>query len=111
MLKILDISKNSIVLIDETYVSFAEESFIDILKSYKNVVIVRSFSKDYALAGLRIGYIISDSKIIEYIRRISSPFSVNNIAAIAAVATLEDKEYFESVKKQIKESKKILLKV
>ena len=108
LLKILDSSKNSIVLIDETYSSYTQEQFHDLVNDYDNVLICRSFSKDYALAGLRLGYIISNKQNIDYIRRIYSPYSVNNIAAKAAVAAIDDKEYFEYVKNQILESRKLL---
>jgi HAD superfamily hydrolase (TIGR01548 family) len=66
-------------------------------------------SKDYALAGLRIGYIISAPENIEYIKRIFSPFSVNSLAAKAAIAALNDKDYFSWMKDQISQSKTILL--
>lgn len=108
LLKILNKAKNSIVLLDETYSSFAKEQFHDLVTDYKNLIITRSMSKDYALAGLRIGYIISNPENIELIRRIISPYSVNNIAAIAAVAALKDKEFFADMKAKIQESKKIL---
>jgi len=65
-------------------------------------------SKDFAIAGLRLGYIISNPQNIEYIKRIISPFSVNVLAAKAGVAAIEDKDYFDSVKAQINESKNIL---
>jgi len=108
LIRIIEKAKNSIVLIDETYSSFAKEQFHDLTFKYKNVIITRSMSKDYALAGLRIGYIISDPENIEYIRRIISPYSVNTLAAKAAIAALNDKEYFNWMKDQINQSKKIL---
>ena len=108
LIRIIESAKNSIILIDETYSSYGKEQFSDLVSKYSNVIICRSFSKDYALAGLRLGYIISNSQNIEYIKRIYSPYSVNNIAAKAGIAALEDKEYFEYVKSQIIESKRIL---
>jgi histidinol-phosphate aminotransferase len=108
LLKVLDKANNSIVLLDETYSSFAKEQFHDLVSKYNNLIITRSMSKDYALAGLRIGYIISKPENIELIRRIISPYSVNNIASIAAVAALKDKDFFASMKSKIQESKIIL---
>ncbi|MDD3014853.1 MAG: histidinol-phosphate transaminase, partial [Candidatus Gastranaerophilales bacterium] len=108
LVKIIKKTENGIVLIDETYSSFAKEQFHDLTFKYKNVIIIRSMSKDYALAGLRIGYIISAPENIEYIRRIISPYSVNALAAKAAIAAINDKDYFNWVKDQINQSKKIL---
>jgi len=108
LIKIIEKAKNSIILIDETYSSFAKEHFQDLTLKYKNVIIIRSMSKDYALAGLRIGYIISAPENIEYIRRIYSPFSVNSLAAKAAIAALNDKDYFNWMRDQINQSKTIL---
>lgn len=108
LVKIINRTVNGIVMIDETYSSFAKEQFHDLAFEYKNVVITRSMSKDYALAGLRVGYIISSVENIEYIRRIISPYSVNALAAKAAIAAINDRDYFENMKAQIKESKAIL---
>jgi len=108
LVKIIEKAKNSIVMVDETYSSFAKEQFQDLALKYKNVIITRSMSKDYALAGLRLGYIISDPENIEYIRRIISPFSVNSLAARAAIAAINDREYFNWMKDQINQSKQIL---
>ncbi|MDD3150111.1 MAG: aminotransferase class I/II-fold pyridoxal phosphate-dependent enzyme [Candidatus Gastranaerophilales bacterium] len=108
LLKIIDNAKNSIILIDETYTNYTGKSYANLVKPHSNVIVVKSMSKDFAIAGLRLGYIISDAQNIEYVRRISSPFSVNVLAAKAAVAALNDIEHFEYVKKQVEEAKKVL---
>lgn len=109
LFKILDKAKNSYVLIDETYSNYSEQSYTDLLKEYKNVLVAKSMSKDFAIAGLRLGYIISCAENIDYIKRIMSPFSVNVLAAKAGVAAIADVEYFEGVKSQVRESKQILI--
>lgn len=109
LIRIIEAAPNIPVLVDETYSSYAKEKFTDLAEKYSNVIIVRSMSKDFALAGLRIGYIISQSQNIEYIRRIISPFSVNTMAVKAGIAALTDKAYFENVKNQIFEAKKLLI--
>jgi len=108
LIKILEKAKDSLVLIDQTYSNYAKESYTDLVYKYNNVLITKSMSKDFAIAGLRLGYIISNPQNIEYIKRIISPFSVNVLAAKAGVAAIEDKDYFDSVKAQINESKNIL---
>ncbi|MCK7521147.1 MAG: aminotransferase class I/II-fold pyridoxal phosphate-dependent enzyme [Ignavibacteriales bacterium] len=108
IVKILENAPNSIVLIDETYSTYTENRFTDLVFKYDNALIIRSMSKDFALAGLRLGYIISQKQNIEIIKRIISPFSVNNIAAKAGIAALEDVEYMDFVKKDVQKSKELL---
>lgn len=108
LIKILEKAKHCPVLIDETYSAYAKERFTDLVEKYENAVIVRSMSKDYGLAGLRLGYIISNRTNIDYIRRIASPYSVNSMAVKAGIAALTDQAYFDSVKARIDESRKIL---
>lgn len=108
MEKIISFSKDKVVLIDETYGNYTNSSYKEYARKYDNVFVVKSFSKDFGLAGLRLGYVISDEKNIKYLKSVVSPFSVNSIAAKAGVAALEDIEYFDFVKSQIEKSKEIL---
>lgn len=108
MLKVLNAADGRYVLVDETYVSYAEESFIDLLNQYPNLLIARSMSKDFALAGLRLGYLIASEENIEYIRRVIRPFCVNNLAVKAACAALDDVEHLNYCVAQVKESRKLL---
>ncbi|EKE02749.1 MAG: histidinol-phosphate transaminase [uncultured bacterium] len=108
LLKIINTAPNSIILIDETYSTYAKETFVDLACQYNNVIITRSMSKDFALAGLRLGYIITNKQNINYLKRAISPYSVNTLAAKAGIAALEDIEHIVSVKKQIQESKYLL---
>lgn len=103
--KILKKSENKVVLIDETYANYAGKSYKKYVNEYDNVFIVRSFSKDFALAGMRLGYIISNAENILNLKKVVSPFSVNAFAMQAGIAALEDINYFELVKKEILESK------
>ena len=69
------------------------------MKDFPNLVITRSFSKAYGLAGLRVGYSISSEEIADYLNRIRQPFNVNLIAQEAAIAALSDADFLaESVK-------------
>lgn len=103
-----NVSSETVVLIDETYSSYAGKSFIKLLDTYENIIIARSMSKDFAIAGLRLGYLISHPQNIEYIRRVASPFSVNIAAAKAGIAALSDVEHFRKVKTEIEKSREIL---
>lgn len=98
--KIIDASSdNTLIVIDEAYYEYAKSNsdYPDFLKLYKlpNVVILRTFSKAYALAGLRIGYAVANSEIIGYLNRTRPPFNVNIIAQAAAITALKDDEHLK----------------
>lgn len=106
--QILKAAKDKLVIFDETYAGYCSTSMIPKINKYDNLAVVKSFSKDFALAGLRVGYIISHEERIKVLKTVISPYSVNAAACIAAKAALSDIEYFEKVKKEIEKSKQIL---
>jgi len=108
--KIIEKATNSLVVIDETYATYANKTYIDYTKKYNNVLVLKSMSKDFATAGLRLGYLISNQEIISNIYRIASPYSVNAIAALAGEVALSDTRHIEKVKKEIEKSKQYLIK-
>ncbi len=103
--QILANSKGKAVIIDETYANYGSVSYKKYALEYDNVFIIKSFSKDFALAGLRLGYIISCSDNIDNLKKVVSPFSVNSFAMKAGIAALDDIDYFNQIKKEIDESK------
>lgn len=108
MLKIIEASNGKYILIDETYFNYADETFLDLIEKYPNVFITRSMSKDFGLAGLRFGYIISNKENIKHIQKALRPYSVNIVAVKAAIAALDDVEYLNNVVSQVNQSKKLL---
>lgn len=92
-----NISKNTYVVIDEAYFEYAMHpeypDSLKLQKEYPNLIIMRSFSKIYGLAGLRIGYTIASKEIIEKMEYFQAPFTVNQIASIAAIAAIDDEEF------------------
>ncbi len=81
-------------VIDEAYVEFSglEKSQIELIKTYKNVIIARTFSKAYGLAGMRFGYALGDREVIEQLSATLIPWNVGTIPMWAALAALEDTE-------------------
>lgn len=108
ILELIEAYPDKCFVIDETYSSFSDVSNIKLVRSYDNVVVVRSFSKDFALAGLRFGCVISAPQNIENIKKLLSPYNVNSIAVTAVEAALDDKNYIKFVKDEIKNSKEYL---
>jgi len=94
---------DALVVVDEAYFEFSDVKNIDILKNHNNVLILRTFSKVLGLAGMRIGYGLSNPTIIEYMHRVKPVFSLTKLSEVAAMATLKDKDY-------IKESTELSLK-
>lgn len=98
------IKENSEILfvIDCTYINFsysvAFEDYIDLIKKYNNVVLVKSFSKDYAIAGLRFGITLANDEIISNLKKVISPYSVNVVALHCAAILLNDEKRMEEVK-------------
>ncbi len=105
LIRIVQKAKNSIVIIDEAYWQFYGKTSKELIKKYDNVIVIQTFSKAFGLAGLRLGYAISNNKIIGYLRKATSPYSVNNIALIAGAAALTDTEFVDKYVAEAKESR------
>lgn len=102
------VPKDILVVIDEAYVEFnRDENAIDgiaTMKANSNVGVLRTFSKAYGLAGLRVGYFVGPKNVADAVRKTAVPFGVSNIAQVAAVSSLEhEAELFERVEEVIAE--------
>ncbi|MDD5580835.1 MAG: histidinol-phosphate transaminase [Methylobacter sp.] len=91
--KIIEISKG-LVIIDEAYAPFAEASFMTALNRYDNLLVMRTVSK-LGLAGLRLGYIVGNSAIIEQLNKIRLPYNINSLTQISANFALSNKTLFD----------------
>ncbi|NWG02355.1 MAG: histidinol-phosphate transaminase [Syntrophaceae bacterium] len=89
--------RHVIVVLDEAYGDFVEEVFcpdgLDYIKARKQMIVLRTFSKVYGLAGLRIGYALGREDLIHCLYQVRDPFPVHRIAQVAAVAALNDKDH------------------
>ncbi|MDB5319173.1 MAG: histidinol phosphate aminotransferase apoenzyme [Phycisphaerales bacterium] len=103
-LKIAELAKafKGLVLVDEAYVDFADDSCLALVKQHENLVISRTFSKAYSLAGLRIGYGIAQPKVIAEMMKVKDSYNVDAIAMCAAAAAIQDQEYAREKWEQIK---------
>ncbi len=105
LIRILEKAKNQVVIIDETYANYSDNTFKNLVNDYDNVFLVRSFSKDFALAGLRLGCIISNEANIKNLKKVISPYSVNSFAILAGLSALDDYPYFLNIKNEVNASK------
>ena len=91
------IPEDILVVLDEAYIEFVRDrkaaNGLDFIRDYPRVVVLRTFSKLYGLAGLRIGYGFSSREIVDYMNRVRQPFNANSLAQAAALAALDDKEF------------------
>jgi len=92
---------NGVVVIDEAYVDFAAENCLDLVREYDNVLVARSFSKSFALAGMRIGWVTGPTELIAALDKVKDSYNVNRLSQLAAEAVLDDWPYFESTVKRI----------
>jgi histidinol-phosphate aminotransferase len=94
------VPKETLVVLDEAYVEFVEApGFPDALalrRRYPNLVVLRTYSKIYGLAGLRLGYGLARPEVVEYVDRVRAPFNVNLVAQAAGVAALDDAAHVEA---------------
>ena len=90
-----NVPSSVIVVLDQAYIEYLDVSDPSIawLSEFDNLVITRTLSKAYGLAGLRVGYSVSSEQVADYLNRIRQPFNVNSIAQAAAVASLADEAY------------------
>jgi histidinol-phosphate aminotransferase len=93
---------DGIVVVDEAYAPFARENASGLFRAHPNLVIVRTLSKAYALAGLRVGYALANAETIGLIDRVRDSYNVGRLAQVAALAAVGDPDYYAGVVGKIK---------
>lgn len=86
---------NGPVIVDESYIDFAPQSFVEWVRQFDNFVILRTFSKAFGLAGIRFGFLVSNRSIVKYVKRVTSPFNVNVVAQRVIALALKHWNYFK----------------
>lgn len=82
-----------VVVLDEAYVDFAPESCIGLLPRHKNLLILRTLSKSYALAGMRIGYALGDPELVGALDTVKDSYNMDRLAIVAAIAAIQDGDH------------------
>jgi len=93
ILKILESAPHAAVAVDEAYFHFYGQTVVDLIGQYPNLLLARTFSKAYGLAGLRLGAIAGHADALRWLRRVISPYSVNSIALACLPAALNESGY------------------
>jgi len=97
-----------VLLIDEAYVDFAEDNCVKLVKEFDNVVILRSMSKGYSLAGMRFGYTIARPDLITGLMKVKDSYNVDAVALAVATAAIKDQKYFKENAEKVKKDRDIL---
>lgn len=99
-----EMPKHVLVVLDEAYCEYVTaenySSAVTLLKQHPNLIVLRTFSKIYGLAGLRIGFGIGSPEVIDLLNRVRAPFNSSSVAQVAALAALEDQSYIESCRQK-----------
>ena len=101
-------NQDVIVIVDEAYVDFAGRSAIELIDKYENLIIVQTFSKARSMAGMRIGYAISNPTLIKYLNDAKYSFNsytMNQTSLVCGVEAVKDKAYFEEGVRKIVETR------
>ncbi|WP_240840798.1 histidinol-phosphate transaminase [Acidaminobacter sp. JC074] len=83
---------DGLVVVDEAYIEFSEGSMLNRLDTYDNLVILRTFSKAWGLAGARVGYMIASENIVSSVLKVKAPYNLNALSQQAALYALDNKE-------------------
>lgn len=106
--------EDALVFLDESFIEFVDEeerfSMVSEVKNYPNLFVLRSFTKVFGLAGLRVGYGVAHSEVASLLLRAKVPWNVNCLAQAAAIAALNDDEYLRRTWRLIKDEKVFLLR-
>lgn len=101
-----------LILLDEAYIDFVEDpdcpNGLNYLDSGKPLLVLRTFSKAYGLAGLRLGYGLSRPDLVDYMDRVRQPFNVNSLAQAGVLGALKDQRFYEDTKTLVRKGKKAL---
>lgn len=97
-------NQDVIVIVDEAYIDFAGKSALELIDKYENLIVVQTFSKSRSMAGMRIGYAISNPTLIQYLNDVKYSFNsytMNQTALACGVEAVKDKAYFENTVEKI----------
>lgn len=96
--EVLKQNRNKVVIVDEAYIDFAEQSAVKLIETYDNLLIVQTTSKSRALAGLRVGFALGQPPLIEALIRIKdsmNSYTIDRLAIVGAKAAIDDQKYTE----------------
>ncbi|HEY8423532.1 MAG TPA: histidinol-phosphate transaminase [Clostridia bacterium] len=112
--KIVKANQDKVIIIDEAYVDFGTYSCLELAKKFENILVIRTFSKSWSLAGIRCGYAFGSKELIKGIEKIRDCFnsySVDRVAQAGAIAAIQDYKYTQKTIEKIKNTRDRVIKV
>ncbi|MBQ7296303.1 MAG: histidinol-phosphate transaminase [Clostridia bacterium] len=106
--EIIASNKNNVVLIDEAYIDFGGTSCYELIRKYDNLIVCRTFSKAYSLAGARLGYCFANEELIKDLEKIkysTNPYNINRLTQAAGVAAMAENDYYMANCKKIADTR------
>lgn len=111
--EIIASNKGNVVLIDEAYIDFGGTSCYELINKYDNLIVCRTFSKSYSLAGARLGYCFANEELIKDLEKIkysTNPYNINRLSQLAGTAAMAENDYYMSNCKRIAETREYTAK-
>ena len=99
---------SGIVVIDEAYAEFADDNCLDFVRRYDNVIVSRTLSKSYSLAGVRLGYALASPELIEGMMKVKDSYNVNALTQALALAAVRDQDYLRETRTAIIKARDLL---
>ena len=101
-------STKGIVIVDEAYGEYSDVSMISKINEFDNLIVLRTFSKAYAMSGLRVGYAVGNKNIIDMMTCVKIPYSLNSVSEYAAIAAVKDQDFIKKSVELIKKERPYL---
>jgi histidinol-phosphate aminotransferase len=102
LVALLEALPDCTVIVDEAYAEYTERSFAPLVRRFENLVVLKTFSKAYGLAGLRVGYVVAHPRVAAEARRYQIPWAVDSLALLAAETALSDQDYLKHIVARIR---------
>ena len=100
---------SGVLLVDEAYVDFAQDNCAGLVKELDNIIVLRSMSKGYGLAGMRFGYAIAPPELIAGLMKVKDSYNVDAVAIAVATAAIKDREYFRQTTEKVRKARELLI--
>ena len=97
-------------MIDEAYADFADDDAISLVAEHPNVIVTRSFSKGYGLAGLRLGYLVANATVVQGLTKVKDSYNCDTLSLVGGVAALEDQAYRNETREKVRSTRVRLAK-
>lgn len=110
ILNLANENKNKLFIIDEAYYEFSNMTVVKEALNYDNIIVTRTFSKAFGLAGLRLGYIVANQKLLQLINKVRNSKDINSIAQVGALSSLKNVDYIKKYSDEIRQTKSYFIK-